>query len=612
MCGIAGFTFSDREKIKRMVGEIGHRGPDGNGFFVDDEISFGHSRLSILDLSDAANQPFISEDGKIAITFNGEIYNFKELKEDLIEKSYKFKSTGDTEVILNGYREYGVDFFTKMRGMWAFAIYDKDKNVVILSRDNFGIKPLYYSEDAGKLIFCSELKGLEAVVSNLSPNRDHYSFYFNMGYFCAPHTCYREIKKLEPGSILTWDIGAKRGVKESQTFFKQKFGDNYESSFEEAVELVNESLLDSVEAHYVSDVPVALLLSGGTDSSLLAALSVKLGKKPEVYNLDTRNNVDAQYAKKVSDCLGLDLTSIEMDDSLLIEQYEKIWDIIDEPTADVSVIPTSLIFSQIKGHSKVVLSGEGGDELFGGYMRHLKMARHNKIVKNNAIFNLFNLFSQGTSSDALEYLNPILKRVRNFSVDDLMDDVIGSYTINTRVIDFPIEYKKLHNFLFGFFQTFGLSSSPNLFFDRFAYLPNNLMYKNDISSMASSIESRVPLLDIYFFKDILSRIKPEYCLSKNYKDKILLKKVLEKYIPKELVYRPKKGFSFSFDKYPVETFRNDAKKAAEFHIKNAEDFVLGKSTCNLISEKNIELLIKKYPRFVFALVTNWKKFIKNS
>ena len=613
MCGIIGVTKKNPEAIKKCLSLIRHRGPDGEGVFFDDNISLGHRRLAILDLSLNARQPMLSSDGNLAIVYNGEIYNFRALREDLIKKGYEFQSTGDTEVVLKGYSEYGIDFFLRMRGMWALAIYDKAKNCLVLARDFFGIKPLFYFIEKDVLHFASELKGLTPLISKVEPNKDYYFQLFNLGYFCAPETGYKNIKKLEPGEILVWDLAAQKVKNQEKINLPEgEIKTDYLDSFEQAADVLDEILMDSVKAHYVSDVPVGLLLSGGNDSSLIAALSVASGQKPIAYNLDIKNSLDSEYAEKVSQHLDLELVSLKMSEELLEKQYEKIWEIIDEPIAESSFIPTSLIYSSIASQTKVVLSGEGGDELFGGYRRYEKITRHSKIKENNRLINFFNMLASGNSNLALEFLNPALNRARNSMFDNFTNDIIGSYLINARIIDYPFEYRKLRKYLIDFFNRLGKNiqtSQPRLFLDNFLYLPNDLMYKNDLSSMAYSIEARVPFLDKEVFKTVASKIRPKYRLSPQFLEKKILKKVMEKYLPKNLIYRPKKGFSFSFKKYCFKSFHSDFAKALDFHQQNLDAFgLVGSGLGKVIKPENAKILIDKYPSFAFALVSNWKIF----
>lgn len=610
MCGLAGFTYNNKEKIENALELIKRRGPESHGIFCDENVSIGHRRLAIIDLSKLANQPMESEDGNLIIAFNGEIYNFQELKRDFSDKTNPhFRSKSDTEVILYGYQVHGKTFFSKMRGMWALSIYDKREKKIILSRDYFGIKPLYYAIENDVLYFGSEIKVLANFVGETEPNQEYYFQYFNLGYFIPPETCYKSIKKVLPGEILIWDIEKRSLKKEKISIIAGNCNaDNYSENVYEAVERVEKSLLDSVKSHFIADVPVGLLLSGGNDSSLLAALSVAIGKKPIAYNLNIQDSMDSKYAEKVSAFLGLDLVKVSMSDKLLEGQYEKIWEFIDEPIADSSIIPTSLIYSLIKGKAKVVMSGEGGDELFGGYNRHTDFARLKDVHFDNKVINFFNSL-EGTDKFSLKYGNPVINRIRNYLLNHKIDDLIGSYLARTKLIDLPVFYKKMRKSLFDYFNEFQDVNDPaNLFFDRWLYLPNDLMYKNDMASMAYSIEARVPFLDKNLF-NTLQTIKPEFCLSPEFSKKFLLKKVMEKYLPKELIYRPKKGFSFSFKKYRIKAFDNELKEALIFHRRNADIFSLSDNhLLKLFSPDYSELIINKFQSFAFAIVSNWKIF----
>ncbi|MFH1030660.1 MAG: asparagine synthase (glutamine-hydrolyzing) [bacterium] len=611
MCGFIGFTSKNDKKLDEALSVIKHRGPDSSGKFSNDFISMGHNRLSIIDLSEKGSQPMANEEGDLVIVFNGEIYNFKELRESFPKNVWNFRSNSDTEVILCGYKLYGVDFFSKMRGMWALAIYDKKEKKVVLSRDYFGIKPVCYAIKDNILYFSSEIKALTKIIDNLEPNTEYYWQYFNLGYFIAPHTCYKSIKKICPGEIAIWDL-EKKSISFNQINISANTSSSYISNVNEAVAEIEKQFLESVKAHFIADVPVGILLSGGNDSSMLAALSCAIGKKPLAFNLNIHDNIDYKYAKNLSSFLGLRFISKKMTNESLELQYEKIWDFVDEPTADSSIIPTSLVYSSISNKAKVVLSGEGGDELFGGYLRHNYFKKLKNIKLNNRIVETLCRF-EDISEFSLKYKNPVINRVRNWLLNNTMDDLIGSYLAYTKIMDFPVNPKKIRKFLFDFYYNFNnkLIQKPlNLFFDRWLYLPNDLMYKNDISSMAYSIEARVPFLDKVLFNAVL-KINSDFCLSPNFSEKFILKKIMEKYLPYEMIYRPKKGFSFSFKNYKVEGFKNDLKKALIFHKNNAATFGLANEKISEVYSPNYaELLINKFQGMAFAIVSNWKIFNK--
>lgn len=599
MCGIIGST--KKTINEKVITSLIHRGPDSHAIWQDESVCFGHTRLSIIDLSEIASQPMSSNDQNLTIVFNGEIYNFKELKNSLLEKGYTFRTQGDTEVILAGYQEYGRDFFSQMRGMWAFAIYDKRNKKIILSRDYFGIKPLVYSVSNSNFQFASEIKTLKEMLECCTPNTEMYYQFFNLGYFLAPSTYLKEISEVLPGEIIEWDLNLKK-------ISSRDFINYPEEKIEgDIVSNLNETLRDSVEKHYISDVPVGILLSGGNDSSLIAAISKSLGKSPVCYHLSVKNSSDTYYAREVAKYLKLELNEFELSEKKLEEMYDQLFNFLDKPTADVSILPTSTIYSHIKGKTKVVLSGEGGDEFFGGYIRHKKLYSHTKIKSNSNFENIIDIYGSRTDQLSLKFFSPLIFRLKT-GIYGLKNDLIGAYLKETKNINYPIDSKKIRQDLYNLYMTHPLKSKlpPSLFYDLWMYLPNNLMYKNDISSMYSSIEARVPLLDKEIYK-VVANIPEKYLLSEIAQSKFMLKSVMEKYLPHKLIYRDKKGFGFSMKKYSTDLFTRELEEAINFHVEHADLFGISHSKLlELLKGENIPIFINKYPRFAFSLITNYK------
>lgn len=597
MCGIIGISKGqEKTLIEKGLSVLEHRGPDDRGIFADDSVSFGHCRLSIIDLSSAGHQPMGES---IVITFNGEIYNYKQLKEELEKSGSKFRSNSDTEVIIKGYEKEGTAFFSRLRGMWAFGIYDNSKDEIILSRDNFGIKPLYYSVQDNKLFFASEVKALRKILKKVSPNADFYYQFWNLGYFPGGETCFKEIKKVLPGEIIVWKNNSSSL---SKNFIPLKSEKEQNLTFDQSVELVKNSLKDSVKAHYVADVEVGLLLSGGTDSSLIAAISKEIRESPVCYHVAIKNSIDTEYARKIAKHLGLKLVERELSSESLETEYRNLENWIDVPTSDLSIIPTALVFKSINKQSKVVLSGEGGDELFGGYLRHKDFAFASDLeAKSSILSGLYN-----SNRFGIETLNPLIRRIEK-SLES--KNIISSYLHNVKTLGFPFNEGKIKSDLEKIYKNHPYKEliPKNMFYDMFLYLPDSLLYKNDTSSMISSIEARVPLVDRVFVESI-AKIPAKYRLSGEYQGKAVLKEVLSKMLPKELVERPKKGFGFSFDAYGSDFFIEDYKKAAKFHIQNSTSFGIDNSLKKIFSEKNSEIICKKFPRFAFSVVTNWLVF----
>lgn len=609
MCGIAGFNFENKEKAEEILLSLKHRGPDQDGIYADDKITLCHTRLSILDLSEAGRQPIESEDGDTVIVFNGEIYNYEELRKELIHK-YNFKSRSDTEVLLYGYKEFGISFFERLRGMWAFAIYDKKKNLLIFSRDFFGIKPLLYSIIDKKIYFASEFK---IIFNLLAPSfndldKDAYGYYFQFGYFPAPHTPYRTIKKLKPGEILIYDlnnsaVNFEKLKWEEEEFFLNKDGVSNDSILENFKKVFK----DSIKHHFVSDVPVSFLFSGGNDSSLIAAVSRDLGFDPTAFHFQIENKSDPVYAQEISRRLGLKMEILKAERKDVKEAYFTLMENLDEPFADISIIPSVMIYSLIKGKAKIALTGDGGDDLLCGYARHryfknLRGSENSKFVFNN-IFK----FSRLNNFSAQKYLTPFMIRLLNKLEDAGFSDITSAYLEKSALshLNFGADFKELFYFLKNKARDLR-GIPPEIFYDLFFYLPNDLTHKTDIASMASSIEARTPFLDKEIFKFLLSVYNDAD--KKYYHDKFLIKETLKNYLPDNLIYRKKEGFSFSLQDYLAEEIREDFEECLKLYNDKADAFGLNHGLIKKLAEsKNFrELIFKKYPRFVFALISNYK------
>lgn len=593
MCGIIGISKGRSENLlKEGLKTITHRGPDDQGVFVDDYVTLGHQRLSIIDLSVLGHQPMTIDNS--TIIFNGEIYNYQELSKELSNSGVQFLGKSDTEVILRGYLKEGQSFLGKLRGMWALAIYDAKKGEIVLSRDHFGIKPLLYCLKGGHLYLASETKALNKICGPFKVNTDKYFQFFNLGYFIGEDTCYEEVKKVLPGEVLTWHLAKKVFTR---NFLSLRSPEKIDLSFDEAVVKIEEILLDSVEKHYIADVEVGLLLSGGMDSSLIAAISKKLGKKPVAYHIAIPGSIDTLYARNVARELDLVLIEKEFSIESIQAEYGSMKSWLDQPSSDVSLLPTSLVYKAVNKDSKVVLSGEGGDELFGGYLRHQKLYELKKINPTNDNFN----FLYSTSKLGLNFFNPMVRRIQ----EKINSDVAEAYLHQTKTLGLPLDDNKIKNELLNIYLSHPYKNlTPlNLFFDQFMYLPDSLMYKNDITSMQSSIEARVPIVDRAVLQ-IAASLPDKFRLSAEYSGKKILKAILRKYLPDNIVERPKKGFGFSFNSFDSKFFIDDYKKAAGFHLKNSREFNIGIKMRDILSESKAEIICRKFPRFAFSLITN--------
>jgi len=557
MCGIAGFLNYDfRDNYFRQVNQLqAHRGPDHQGHWTDSKIMLFHQRLSIIDLSDKANQPFI-KDGLIII-FNGEIYNYKELKEDLISKGVSFHTNSDTEVILELYRSYQHDCLNFLRGMYAFAIYNTTKHSLFIARDPFGIKPLFYISSGERFCFSSELKTL---VQSPGFNKDINSsaLVASLNYLWIPgkNSIFKEVKKVSPGHFLQVD---GNGSVTSKAFHAIRTQINSLSE-EEAIDLLNEKLTDSLKKHMVADVPVSAFLSGGLDSSIISVFAGKSEslttyciKIPDRDMKVEQMPDDAYYAAKVAQKFGFDHNEVEISPDIASDLPHLVYH-LDEPLGDPAAINTYLICKEArKNGSKVVLSGMGADELFFGYRRQKALLLASKYRKIPGP--LRKMISASLTHLPVRLGNRGLKFIRwakrfdTFSNLDNSEAYMRSYSyydrnhfsslFNRDVITEVTELIDQHNRIFNSHYENDLINQM-CFTDIHMFMQGlNLTY-TDRASMAASVEVRVPFID----KEIidLAMSIPGNQKYKNKESKYLLKRVAENYLPKEIVYRPKASF----------------------------------------------------------------------
>ncbi len=565
MCGIQGINEGSSELVSQMNIECAHRGPDDGGTYVGADIALGHNRLSIIDLSAQGHQPMANADQSLQIVFNGEIYNYKELRKDL--DGYPFVSHTDTEVLLAGYAKEGVAFFKKLRGMWAFALYDRRANKLVLSRDPFGIKPLYYYLKDGHFAFSSELRGLRPVLQKYGYSDDAlaHRLYFTLGYIPAPHSPFAEVRKLLPGVVATFDL-VTTTLSLSETLVPYS---DTELSLEAALE-------DSIHAHFVADVPVGLFYSGGIDSTLLLAKARELGYNPEPFFLHIPDRLDNEYAVAAAKELGVKLTTFEFNQAQALEQLLKLRLSLDEPFADTSYIPTEYLSSQVARTHKVVLSGEGGDEFFGGYHRHnhlLGLRGTARLVPGGIVSLLPSRLRRAVESKINgDPYAAYLEFVRS-------DQGLGS---RTEALDFLRAKRPLHDEL-------GLALDQGL------YLPDDLLFKIDRAGMRHGLEGRVPFLDKIFFGAARKHSARERHGGSR-AGKAMLKDLLRKHLPERLVERPKQGFSVPLrmlSGVPTELWQ-----AALQEAKDHPDLVPFDPT-----------LVKQHPQVAYALLmwAGWRE-----
>ena len=557
MCGICGFISKKNisiEQLKRMNDTMLHRGPDDSGeeiFPMKEGYALGMAqrRLSILDLSPLGHQPMHSVDGRVSVVYNGEIYNFLELKEEL--KEYPFRSSCDTEVIIAAYLKWGIKCVDRFNGMFAICLYDRETGEVYLIRDRIGKKPLYYEIDGENLIFASELKPLtvrEGFQGRI--NTQVLSRYLFQQYINAPESVFEQVYKLEPGSILKFHQGSITIWKywDVKTVYHQ-MQQNPVTDYIQAKSELKELLKKSVASRMIADVPLGAFLSGGYDSSLMTAIAQEYSLKPvKTFSIgfhEDRYN-EAKYAKEVANYLGTDHTELYIDEKEMFGLVESIPQYYDEPFADSSEIPTMLVSMLARQKVTVALSGDGGDEFFCGYNIYENVWQAQKLDMLGALTHgicQLPILKQMHLEEKL----PFRVRVVSDNRDRETKTQLGSpgyiTTANQMVLGEgePCRYRVESDYRVADWQV------RRMLLDMDTYLPGDILCKVDRASMKYSLEARCPILD----KDVMEysfRLSHYMKYDKGNKKRIL-KDIAYDYIPKKLLDRPKVGFGVPLDKW---------------------------------------------------------------
>lgn len=559
MCGIAGkFNYEkivDYELIDRMTDTLVHRGPDDKGVWVKDNFGFGMRRLSIIDIK-FGHQPIFNQDESLGIVFNGEIYNFQEIRLELQNIGYKFKTNGDTETILILYKAFGIDGFNKLNGMFAFAIWDNNKKELLLVRDRIGVKPLYYYKDNNGLSFGSEIK---SILEDKSIPREiddiGLNLYFDLMYIPNPYSIFQNIKKLEPGHYL---IVTKSDFKIGK--YWQFDPSNVEICHDKNA-LIDEFLFlfnDSVKKRMISEVPLGAFLSGGIDSSAIVAFMAKNSdKRIKTFSIgfNDKHHDESQYAKQISELYNTEHTNLYVDSSMLkwIEDYVYFF---DEPFADPAAFPTYVVSKLAKNDLTVVLTGDGGDEIFAGYNRY-KSEKISDIMKycprniRKIIISPFlELFKNNTNPDKRLYpmINAVLKRFNELDKSD-----------STRYVERFSKFSKIDRkeyinsefdtsyILNKYYKILNSKLKSRLLFDQSTSLNEDMLTKVDRVTMANSLEARVPFLD-YRIVEFTYKI-PDVFLMHGFMTKSFLKDAYKNILPHNILNRSKHGFSSPIDKW---------------------------------------------------------------
>lgn len=534
MCGIAGFIGKDKNKkkiIKAMCDRIAHRGPDAEGFYVKGDVALGQRRLSIIDL-EGGKQPMFSEDGKLVIVFNGEIYNYKELKKEL--KEYPFQTESDTEVLIYGYRKWGCDLPNHLRGMFAFALYDMEEKTLFCARDHFGIKPFYYYYNDGTFMFASEIKAfLDHPKFEKKFNESLIASYLSFSFTPTTETFFEGVKRLDAGNCLTY----KDGQINIERYFDLTFPIE-EKDYDKTVEEIGKVMEDSTRHHMISDVEVGSFLSSGIDSSYLVSLARPDKTYTVGYDIPRYNEID--YAKDLTDKLKINNTSKKITKEEYMKVLDKIMYHMDEPASDPAVVALYFVANLASKDVKVVLSGEGADEFFGGYNYYREEVDY-------SFYNKIPFFIRHGISKFCSLFPPV--RGINFLVrrgERLEDSYIGVNKVwNDKEIKkllkepVTIQNKEITKPVFDKFK--GQSNIVKMqAIDINFWLMKDILQKADRMTMANSLEGRVPFIDREVFK-IASSLPLNYKVTKE-NTKVALRDAAKKVIPNESYKKKKLGF----------------------------------------------------------------------
>ncbi|MDD4202216.1 MAG: asparagine synthase (glutamine-hydrolyzing) [Candidatus Omnitrophica bacterium] len=548
MCGIAGINRKDKNMIKDMVKMLYHRGPDMEGVYIDENVSLGHTRLSILDLSENGKQPMRNEDGSLYVVFNGEIFNYHQLKDELVSKGHTFTSNTDTEVLIHGYEEYGKDLPVKLNGQFAFCLYDKKQNLFFLARDRMGILPLFYYISDDFFVFASELKGIFSASIPKQINKTAFMNYFRFRAISAPASIIENVFKLEPAHCMVYDLTLKKILEKKRywSFPQQQEKQNIRSLINDIRDMIRRS----VEQRIAADVPVGAFLSGGVDSSIVVSVFSQLRKGLKTFSVrfEDQDFDEGKFAEQIARKMGTEHHEVFLKDEdvpgiipVLVESY-------DEPMADPSCLPTYFLSRFAREHVTVCISGDGGDELLGGYNRYQYFSIAKKL---NAMPNAL----KWACKKVFCFLGLFLKKFEIERIIEILSvEKMEDLKLYERLVE-KIDRKDLSAILKekvffndtteNFVKRKGLISLQH--YDILHYLEGDILVKVDRAAMAVNLETRPPLLDHNFVQMCLS-IQDNLKIKGNC-GKWILKKAFEHILPKEIIRRRKKGFGIPIQKY---------------------------------------------------------------
>jgi asparagine synthase (glutamine-hydrolysing) len=624
MCGIAGFLsredFSDEywiNNLEAMASSLAHRGPDKEGIWFDRSqgIGFSHRRLSILDLTETGNQPMHSACNNYVITFNGEIYNHLNIRKRLEEENYitSWRGTSDTETFISAFASWGIKKTLKeSRGMFAFSVWDKRKKELILGRDRFGEKPLYYGWNGNIFLFGSELKSIKNHVSFIGEiDKEALSLYLQNSYVPCPKSIYKNINKLEPSTIAKISLNTN-DIKKEKFWDTQQVAGSVRNSLnlskKEAIRSLDNLLNDVVEEQMISDVPLGGFLSGGIDSSLILAIMQSQSSKAVksfTIGFSEKEFDESTYASNVAKYLGTDHTELIVSPNDLLAVVPELSKIYDEPFADSSQVPTFLLSSLASKKVKVSLSGDGGDEMFAGYNRH-RFANNIWPKLNYVPLKLRKFIATKIIGKSPEDLKELIKLL---PLSSHKQNNLGSLLIKiAKVIDTENITNYYENLIYQTDQSHKILNEGSHFntsdwvenlntnmgecsdlekvmlMDTINYLPDDILVKVDRASMSVSLETRAPFLDPRVFRYAWSL--PSSLKINGSKTKFILREVLSNYIPKEMIERPKKGFGIPLDDWLRGPLKDWADALLNKELINSEKLLNAEVVEKLWSDHN--------------------------
>lgn len=577
MCGIAGFNWNHPEQIRQMTDAIRHRGPDDAGFYCDERVSLGHRRLSIIDTSPRGHQPMQFE--HLQIVYNGEVYNYLELRKELESAGYRFHSGTDTEVILLAYHRWGTDCVNRFNGMWAFCIYDAQKKTLLLSRDRFGVKPLYYYFDGDRFIFASELKAIRPLAGDLQIDATAVNYFFYQKYIGSDRTIYQQCYKLKPSENLVFDLQTRQLHKSTYFDLPARVEACRQLGLSERLDTIKGILPDAVSRRLIADVPVGSFLSGGVDSSVISAIIARQRQNFQTFSIGFRDESydEVPFSKQVAEHIQ---TQHHVEYLAIDEPFiERVIGCMDEPLGDASLLPTALLSQMTRKSVTVCLSGDAGDEVFGGYdsYKAWQLAQYIPAGAVRLSRPLVNLLPP--SDKKLHLAFKMQKFVEDYHENPEWRHLnwMATFTDRDRAGLLGDRFVRADEFI----HPAGRRDLTGMQLNDFAgYLPEDILKKVDLASMMYSLEVRVPFLDYRLVPMVLSL--PDAYKIRYFRTKRLLKQMATELLPAAIIHRKKRGFTV-----PISGWLRQSGLLREFIQNRAyyeHGFVRYDYACQLLTE----------------------------